>query len=140
MKFALSEIRRLISLELLALMLLGVLILSSVPYQHQRVPLASSETRIAELSRRGLAIVPASCQLSPTYYHAAATPTEGPVGGVLGYRIPSTGQDYGFYSMSGYWVCIWNTTGSTYFVPAKTASELVQYWSGTNHPFTTHLP
>ena len=100
-----------------------------------RTPIASAETRIVEYSPSGMRLVPASCESSPFNYHLAPPPS----GDGRGFSVPSNGLSYGAV-LFGYTFCIQNTSGATYFVPANSASELVNFWTGPNHPYTTHSP
>jgi hypothetical protein len=109
--------------------------LSAAVFTEFQTPVATAETEIVTHSPSGLRIVPASCESSPNYYHFSPPASSD----LQGYTIPSDGRSYGTYRL-GYTFCIFNNRGATYFVPAKTASELVNFWSGSDHPYTTHTP
>ena len=86
-----------------------------------RPPEASSETNFVERSTGGLSIVPASCASSPQYYHGALPVT----GDTLGFVTTSGESEYGAYSsLAGVYVCVTNSSGAQYFIPANNLSEL----------------
>jgi hypothetical protein len=135
MKITGSEKKARAQLALLLIATVVLLTLSFLP--NSRTAISSSETKFSELSAHGLNIVPASCASSASYYHTALSVTAD--GG--GYVSPSDGGEDGAYNAalysagtscgigcvtgasSGYF-CVINSTGSTYFIPARTANEL----------------
>ncbi len=115
------------------------LMLAVLPSASRRAPLSSSETRFVEKSEHGLNIMPASCASSPAYYHADLAATADS----KGFVSSSVAGEYGAGTTFGAplctcgadgctpvgcvqstYVCVTNTTGNTYFIPAKTAAEL----------------
>lgn len=112
--------RALISRRELIVAALALLVLVVLGTQGgQRTAQVSVETHFVERSAHGLAIMPASCASSPSQFHSALPLS----GDSLGF-VTSPGQsEYGASVVSTY-VCVTNPTGSTYFVPSKTANEL----------------
>ncbi len=102
---------------LLALLIGALLLLSSSTPRH--AAFESSELKFTDLSRQGLHIMPASCASNPMYFH---------------FPLPVSTDAKGFWSYNGttevgalsngLYVCVTNTTGSGYFIPANTAAEI----------------
>lgn len=94
-----------------AFFLLGV-------FDAPRNTFVSHEVTFTHSSSAGLAIMPASCASNPSYYHITmATTTDS-----KGYVSPAGSTEYGAIKFSTA-ICITNTTGANYFVPAETAAE-----------------
>lgn len=84
-----------------------------------RVAFDSHEVRFTDASKSGLHIMPASCSSSPNYYHTFLTLTDDDKG-----LISATGEtEYGA-TMQGIHVCVTNSSGASYFIPANTAAEV----------------
>lgn len=104
----------------LRLGIVAAIVVALVAYTGASAPregFASSEVYFTDTSPGGLAIMPASCASSPSYYHYALT-VQG-----AGYSIATGLSEYGAYK-HGVYVCVTNTSGSTYFIPANSATEL----------------
>lgn len=94
-----------------------------------RAPLSSAETRFVENSQHGLGIVPASCASNPGYYHSHLYTAPGNTRAFVSH----TGEtEYGA-SLAGdtYYICVTNTSGNAYFIPANTIGEAASFKSAT---------
>lgn len=91
----------------------------------QRAAFDSHEVRFTDSSRGGLAIMPASCASNPGYYHSNLT-VQG-----AGYSIASGQSEYGAHK-NGLYLCVTNTSGVTYFIPANNAVEMNSFRSAAS--------
>jgi len=141
MKIAATEKSARAQLVLLLIAAATLFVLSFLP--DARTVVSSSETRFSEISAHGLNIVPASCaSVGPAAYHELL-PSTADNQGYISQPTPlcrgTDCGDYGAFSPAleaallgggsnrggsyGYF-CINNYSSNTYFVPARTASEL----------------
>jgi hypothetical protein len=102
----------------LALLVVALFLIGFV-HRSERVAFVSSEIAFTDPSASGLAIMPASCASDPSYYHGSLSATADG----LGYVSADAQTEYGA-SRNSVFVCVTNTTGASYFVPANTASEM----------------
>lgn len=92
----------------------------------ERAKFVSSEVYFSDVSPRGMQILPASCSSSPSSYHGNLTATSDG----KGYTSSSGQTEYGAtkaFGFQSYYVCVTNSSGASYFVPANTAAELQSF-------------
>ena len=83
----------------------------------------SHEVTFTDASPSGLAILPASCASNPAHFHSNLPTTND--GG--GYHTTVAGENQAGATRHGVSVCITNSTGNSYFIPANTAAELTSF-------------
>ena len=105
------------------LLVVAILYTSSFAAERVRKPIASSETNFVEVSAHGLGILPASCASSPQYFHYHLATALG--GNNFGFVSRPGETDYGeSLSASLQYLCVTNTSGLQYFIPANTTAEI----------------
>lgn len=96
-------------------------------FQHtSRSAVLSSETRIVETSKSGMDIVPASCASDPAWYHNTLPETAD----LKGYKSDTGTTEYGNTKNWGagpVFTCVTNTSGSSYFIPANSPTEMFSF-------------
>ncbi len=118
-------------LSALFILIIALVLLSSITPRHGAF--ISSELLFTDPSKRGLQIMPASCASNPMYFH---------------YALPVSGDAKGFWSYNGttevgalsngLYVCVTNTSGAGYFIPANTAAEIQAFKNlGSTQPGLT---
>jgi hypothetical protein len=119
--------KTILSLQTLFILLtLFVIALIAIDFSSRgtyRRAFVSSELQFTDPSMSGLGIMPASCSSNPSYFHSALPATADG----MGYSLAPGYSEYGVYR-NGVYVCVTsNTSGNTYFIPANTAQEMINF-------------
>lgn len=108
-------------LALCLVFLYGLLVVLGMIKSPTHSPLVLTEAQFTDPSPAGMKIVPASCASSPNYYHGSLNATTDNLGYIL---TPGVSEFGGYARDTSAYFCVSNSSGNTYFIPAKTQSEV----------------
>lgn len=111
-------------LALWLLVLSATLLLIDQVNLSSRKQVSFLEAKFTDASPNGLHIMPASCSSNPSYFHGFLASTND--GG--GFRTyPGAVEDGAYAPNAGMYVCVINSSGNAYFIPARSAAELQSF-------------
>ncbi len=97
-----------------------------ISQDYERIAFVSHEVTFTDTSEQGMQIMPASCFSSAAYYHTDLPVVAGGYGYFLG---PGFSEAGAWAPYAGMYICMSNTSGNSYFIPALSAYELNMFKS-----------